>query len=441
VPRALRIPLVLLALASVVATMWEFARETLPHSGARAVVAKADLSAADRRAVATPIDYADAIPVLSYRDVSTRPSQYAVSPRLFASQLSALRRAGFHTVSLSQVRDLVLGRHPVLPSRPILLSFDDGTATELTGADPVLRANGFSAVSFVVPGHLADGTKPSYYLSWPQVRQMRASGRWEFQTRVDTAAAVGKLHRATGRPIFAYSYPFLAASVPAAAERAAAGRFTLAFVSGVKTPYAVDARTDPLALPRYDVNARVDVPTLFDALRQMVPSPPASTPSGWNLSGTACTSAGDAIVLRSQTYALCPPRLNGGQWTDYRLTLTATGLSGRTTLVVLARSNADGDLEVSVGSRRTVLRQALHGHYTTLGDWTTTPTGPGGAHTVAVEVIGASTTVTVDGVALGTAQVAPALSYGGPGIGIAGGGEIRLTDVRASDLRSRASGP
>jgi len=210
-----------LALTSLAVTVLLFIRETKPFSGTRPAAASAHLTDADVRAFATPIDYAGAIPVLSYHDVSTRPGPRSVTPSMFANQMAALRRAGFHPVSLAQVRDLVRGRKPQLPTRPVLLTFDDGIATVYTRADPILAVNHFQAVSFVVTSRLGDGRKPSYYLSWPQLRALSHSGRWEFGVRgdveegdvvaslstIDPSGSLGRLDRATGSAAYSFSYP------------------------------------------------------------------------------------------------------------------------------------------------------------------------------------------------------------------------------------------
>jgi peptidoglycan/xylan/chitin deacetylase (PgdA/CDA1 family) len=450
------------ALASLAATTALFIRETRPFSASRPAAVHAHLTASDVRALATPISYADAIPVLNFHDVSTRPGVYSVTPAMFANQMAALRRAGFQTVSLEQVRDLVLGQRPVLPTRPVLITFDDGVASEYTRADPILAANHFRAVSFVVASRLGDGRKPSYYLSWPQLRAMSRSGRWEFAARTDAAGrdvttaltanelarSGADLRRGTGTAPYAVSLPFSASALPttkpaamARIRQALASSFSLAFVSDLRSPYAVDANSDPLLLPRFEVTAHVDVPGLFSVLRQMVPSPPGRGVASWALAGPACTITGDAVTITAPSYALCRSQLNGGRWTDYRLTMKAAGLTGKTTLVVLCRTGTVGDVELSVGSRLVVLRALVDDHYSTLGTWPTPAPGPGGTHTISIDVVRTTASVVVDGATVGTARFGRTLAAGAPGLGIAGGGTVTVTGASATDLRPTAATP
>ena len=63
---------------------------------------------------------------------------------------------GFHAVSLHQAV-VAIKNHSGLPSRPVVLTFDDGYADFFTAAVPVLQSHGFTATSFVVSGRMGWG--------------------------------------------------------------------------------------------------------------------------------------------------------------------------------------------------------------------------------------------------------------------------------------------
>lgn len=472
----------LVALGSVAATAGFFVDQTISHNG-RPAAARADLTAADVRALSPRINYSGAIPVLAYHDVAPHGGTYSVTPRMFATQLAALHRAGFHTVSLAQVRSLTTRRRTRLPARPLLITFDDGLSSEWTYADRILARERFSAVSFVTTSRVTSGRKPSYYLSWPQLREMSASGRWDFQSRTDSGdkdvptgpdrvgawltnlattpthqesvagwrarvtadlrESAEKLERVTHRPVFALSYPFFARvlssnnpHVLTALPHVVGAQFSLAFMgSPTAVPAAIDRRSNRLALPRYEVTAQTDVAELFATLRRMVPLPPGGSAATWHLEGAACHFAGRRLVIRSSGYGLCEAQLNGSAWNDYRLQMAARGMEGKTTLVVAARNGAAGVVVLLIGSRRAVLRERVGKMYTTLGQWQTPAPGPGGSHRVVLSLRGQTAVTTVDGVMLGAARVAPQLRSGAPGIGIAGGGRLVLAVATAAPLR------
>ena len=83
------------------------------------------------------------VPVLMYHVVEA-PKPGAPLPELyvdskeFAAELRALARAGYHGVTIDQVR-AGWRRHVPLPPKPIVVSFDDGYRSHYTVARPVLR--------------------------------------------------------------------------------------------------------------------------------------------------------------------------------------------------------------------------------------------------------------------------------------------------------------
>jgi peptidoglycan/xylan/chitin deacetylase (PgdA/CDA1 family) len=62
-----------------------------------------------------------------------------VPPAEFRAQMEALAAAGYHAVTLDQLRRYWLDGTP-LPAKPIVLSFDNGYRTQYTQALPVLRS-------------------------------------------------------------------------------------------------------------------------------------------------------------------------------------------------------------------------------------------------------------------------------------------------------------
>ena len=83
------------------------------------------------------------VPILMYHHIAPAPAGVQtpalwVSPGVFASQVRALRAAGYRAVTLGRVWDAWHGRGR-LPRRPVVLTFDDGYADQVAAALPVLR--------------------------------------------------------------------------------------------------------------------------------------------------------------------------------------------------------------------------------------------------------------------------------------------------------------
>jgi peptidoglycan/xylan/chitin deacetylase (PgdA/CDA1 family) len=85
------------------------------------------------------------LPVLMYHNVSDAAySGSACTPELFRGQMEALKAAGYATVTFADVIDYV-ERGAALPDKPIIVTFDDGYAENLTVAAPILQELGMRA--------------------------------------------------------------------------------------------------------------------------------------------------------------------------------------------------------------------------------------------------------------------------------------------------------
>ncbi len=90
------------------------------------------------------------LPVLMYHHFDDEPEKGTiVSESMFREQITAMKDAGFSSVSLQQVRDYVYDNVP-LPEKPVLITIDDGYTSNLTVAAPILEEAGFQAVIFVI---------------------------------------------------------------------------------------------------------------------------------------------------------------------------------------------------------------------------------------------------------------------------------------------------
>ena len=126
------------------------------------------------------VDRTVQVPILMYHRVQNPPQNadairrdLSISPQNFEDQLRYLKRQGYESITLN---DLVLHitRGIELPSKPIILTFDDGYAESYTNAFPLLRRYGFSGTFFLISSML-DQNDPEF-LSWTQVEEMYAAG-------------------------------------------------------------------------------------------------------------------------------------------------------------------------------------------------------------------------------------------------------------------------
>lgn len=135
-------------------------------------------------------DPAQSFRVLCYHDIrddlrstmANSPESTAIDTRELTRQFSWLEKSGYHPVSLQQIIDARAGR-ATLPSRAVLLSFDDGYESAYTRVFPLLKQFRYPALIALVGDwmettsqpntHVAPGTR---FVSWDQVREMQKSG-------------------------------------------------------------------------------------------------------------------------------------------------------------------------------------------------------------------------------------------------------------------------
>lgn len=97
------------------------------------------------------------VPILGYHTISDDPrpaiAPFAVLPAEFARHLDLIVAGGHTVLTVSQYAEL-LDREMPLPPRPVVITFDDGFADNLTVAAPMLAARRLPATVYVSTGHL-----------------------------------------------------------------------------------------------------------------------------------------------------------------------------------------------------------------------------------------------------------------------------------------------
>src|ERR1700716_4257266 len=118
------------------------------------------------------------VPILTYHYIRVNPDArdrmgfaLSVTPTDFAAQMNWLARSGYHTITTEDLHAYLNGRRG-LPSKPVILTFDDGYADFYTAALPILRSHDFQADLYVVSGFVG---RPGYVTA-AQVRESDRSG-------------------------------------------------------------------------------------------------------------------------------------------------------------------------------------------------------------------------------------------------------------------------
>jgi len=190
------------------------------------------------------------VPVLCYHQIrdwkptdSKTSKDYIVPVAVFKAQMKMLADSGYHTILADQLYDY-LNNGTALPSKPIVLTFDDTDVDQYTIAEPTLTKYGYKGIYFVMTVSLG---RP-HYMSKAQVKDLSDKGNdigshtwdhhnvkkyqgkdWEIQIDKPTKT----LHEITGKDIHHFAYPFGLWNPEAIPELKKRG-FKSAFILGTK---------------------------------------------------------------------------------------------------------------------------------------------------------------------------------------------------------------
>ena len=143
--------------------------------------------AADSPALISDVRDSVNLPVLMYHGITDSPdriNEYNISTEMFESDLKWLGDNGFTSITANQLIKYA-SEGAALPSKPVLITFDDGYANNYSLAYPLLQKYHMKAVISVI-GSQSDISSDDIYrdkfnsnLSWGEIAVMQSSGTIE----------------------------------------------------------------------------------------------------------------------------------------------------------------------------------------------------------------------------------------------------------------------
>lgn len=169
------------------------------------------------------------VPILCYHQVRNWKERdgkvgkdYIVETQNFKDQIKMLADSGYHTILPDQLY-AYLNTGAKLPSKPIMLTFDDTDLDQFTTVNPILKKHGYKAVYFIMTVSIGKKGKFVDYMSADQIKQLSDEGNvigshtydhknfkkyagkdWEEQLDKPTK----RLEEITGKKIEVFAYPF-----------------------------------------------------------------------------------------------------------------------------------------------------------------------------------------------------------------------------------------
>jgi peptidoglycan/xylan/chitin deacetylase (PgdA/CDA1 family) len=241
-----------------------------PSTTVTSVRPRPDSSKPTKQASSHEIIKRATVPVLCYhqlRNWTHSDSQYnrvnlICPPKHFRTHLDALAGDGWITISPAQyLRHLTAGAE--LPRKPVMLSFDDGSAGQAHEGLVQLKKRGMTGTFFVMTVVLG---KPR----WMSIRDIHrladagmtiGSHTWDHHAVSDLSGHAWKvqleesretLRRASGQPVEHFAYPYGVVS---------AGAFPHLAKAGYKTAFQLEAKKLDPAAPLYTLRRSLVVST------------------------------------------------------------------------------------------------------------------------------------------------------------------------------------
>ncbi len=163
------------------------------------------------------------VPIFMYHHISNKPTHNALDYSLtvtttdFNQQLNWLQQHDFHSINQTELFDaLYYGK--VLPSHPMILTFDDGYEDAYTDALPSLQAHHYRGVFYIITGMIGGN-----YMTWGQVHNLFLDGMQisshtvhhvnvgepsaPYTTQEELTASKQALETLLGQPVQFFCYP------------------------------------------------------------------------------------------------------------------------------------------------------------------------------------------------------------------------------------------
>ncbi|WP_240348297.1 polysaccharide deacetylase family protein [Longitalea arenae] len=218
------------------------------------------------------------VPILCYHQIrdwkptdSKTAQAYIVPPASFAEQMKMLADSGYHTILPDQLY-AYLNEGTPLPSKPVMLTFDDTDLDQYTVAKPIMDKYNFKGVFFVMTVSIG---RPRY-MTKEQIKDLSdeghtiASHTWDHHnvkkyqgndwvTQIEKPTK--QLEAITGKPIKYFAYPFglwNPQAIPELKKRGMIAAFQL---------YAPRDEQDPLFTIRRIIVPAMKPTALYKAMR------------------------------------------------------------------------------------------------------------------------------------------------------------------------------
>lgn len=124
------------------------------------------------------------IPVLVYHNFNpTIPGSMNLTPERFKEQMQWIKDNHFTVIPLSQLVSFLQGKTNTLPPKSLVITADDGWASQYKYMIPIVRQYHFPVTLFIYPEMIS---KSSHAMTWKQLQELQGTGEFDIQSHTLT---------------------------------------------------------------------------------------------------------------------------------------------------------------------------------------------------------------------------------------------------------------
>lgn len=119
------------------------------------------------------------IPIILYHNFNPSvPGSMTMTPQKFEANIKLLKDHGFTFIPLKDAVDYLQGKRNTLPSKPVVMTADDGWESVYIYMYPIVKKYNIPVTLFIYPGVIS---KEKHFLSWDQLKELKSTGLFDVQ--------------------------------------------------------------------------------------------------------------------------------------------------------------------------------------------------------------------------------------------------------------------
>jgi peptidoglycan/xylan/chitin deacetylase (PgdA/CDA1 family) len=119
------------------------------------------------------------IPILCYHNFNPiKPGSMNLTPKKFEAQIKWITDNGYTIIPLKEAVEYLQGKRDTLPSKPIVVTVDDGWKSAYTYLAPIVKKYNIPVTLFIYPQTISTGKNA---MTWDELKELQKTGLFDIQ--------------------------------------------------------------------------------------------------------------------------------------------------------------------------------------------------------------------------------------------------------------------